>query len=478
MLRKITGLIVGLLLWTVSSAQEYALIYDSIKTNFYFQSFEKLNSNLRAPQKSKERLNQWKNLHIKKIGSWGEEYFDQSLDFIYKNPVKSIYALKNFNEIENFLVAELKKRGLSEEWASLAISLSLMNPEYTTIRGTAGIWQLYFHHARAFRLELNSLIDERRNNQKATLAALDYIKYLQQIYENEPDKMILAYIASPLEVNKAIRKAGGSFDIDHYGPYLPSWLKELWGHYWAWTFILQSEKKEWNKIPSKPVYKETVVFKPDTIMYFEDIAKVLNMPVQQLFALNPEYYAGMVNRHMKMNFPKEYWPEFQQLKDSIVELRKIKLQQQQKPEEESSVVEHHVKEHVVYYKVKSGDNLGRIAALYDVSVREIMRWNNLRSTNIYPGQKLKIITSKKENYKDASQYKKEKDLEKKYDESDNSSSNQEDSEGWITYIVQPGDNLYNIAKKFPGISAENIMEINGINENIYPGQVLKIKKIK
>ena len=42
------------------------------------------------------------------------------------------------------------------------------------------------------------------------------------------------------------------------------------------------------------------------------------------------------------------------------------------------------------YTVKSGDNLSKISKKYNCSITEIQKWNNLSSTKIYVGQKLKI----------------------------------------------------------------------------------------
>ena len=44
------------------------------------------------------------------------------------------------------------------------------------------------------------------------------------------------------------------------------------------------------------------------------------------------------------------------------------------------------------YTIKYGDVLGQIAIDYDISVAQIMKWNNLSSTMIYQGQKLKLFS--------------------------------------------------------------------------------------
>jgi membrane-bound lytic murein transglycosylase D len=131
------------------------------------------------------------------------------------------------------------------------------------------------------------------------------------------------------------------------------------------------------------------------------------------------------------------------------------------------------------YKVKSGDNLGYIATLYNVKVSDIQKWNNINGTKINVGQNLIIYVSasKANAYKNInvmSSFQKEKIIEK------NTLTEEEidtlpDEKKWHIYIVKSGDNLFNIAKKYPGVSADKIMENNSITEEIQPGQKLKIK---
>ncbi|MDX1699201.1 MAG: LysM peptidoglycan-binding domain-containing protein [Melioribacteraceae bacterium] len=47
----------------------------------------------------------------------------------------------------------------------------------------------------------------------------------------------------------------------------------------------------------------------------------------------------------------------------------------------------------IYYKVKEGDTIGKIALSNKVSVNQVKKWNNLSNNMIYPGQKLKIGTT-------------------------------------------------------------------------------------
>lgn len=106
---------------------------------------------------------------------------------------------------------------------------------------------------------------------------------------------------------------------------------------------------------------------------------------------------------------------------------------------------------VMYYSVKRGDTLYKIAREYNVTVSQIVSWNNIQNRNlIYPGQVLKIITDYKHQY------------------TDNISSD--------TYVVKKGDTLYKIASKY-GVTISNLVSWNNIqNPNlIYPGEVITIK---
>ena len=107
------------------------------------------------------------------------------------------------------------------------------------------------------------------------------------------------------------------------------------------------------------------------------------------------------------------------------------------------------------YEVKKGESIFQIAKVNKVAVEDILNWNNLTSTNIKPGDKLKI--EKTSTVVDS--YKKKSKLE-----------NQE------LYIVQKGDSLFSISQKHHTTVAE-IKKLNGIEENeIQPGMKLKINK--
>ncbi|MFV0238174.1 MAG: LysM peptidoglycan-binding domain-containing protein [Flavobacteriales bacterium] len=117
------------------------------------------------------------------------------------------------------------------------------------------------------------------------------------------------------------------------------------------------------------------------------------------------------------------------------------------------------KEQKTIHTVKKGEVLGVIANRYNVSVTNLKKWNNLHSNSLKIGQKLFVHGKKPPNTSSA-----KKSPSKK-------------KTGTIYHTVKNGESLYTIAKKFPGISADNIKALNGLKSNhLKIGQKLLIKK--
>ncbi|MCD8313976.1 MAG: LysM peptidoglycan-binding domain-containing protein, partial [Bacteroidales bacterium] len=132
----------------------------------------------------------------------------------------------------------------------------------------------------------------------------------------------------------------------------------------------------------------------------------------------------------------------------------------------------------IVYKVRSGDALSKIAARYHVSVASIKRWNNLSSNNIRIGQTLIIYRGGVAPASSGSSSSSSSTASAS-SSSSSGSSTIDPNAGYTVYTVKDGDSLYLIAKKYPGVSAQNIMDYNHISSSkIKPGMKLKIPKVK
>jgi membrane-bound lytic murein transglycosylase D len=147
------------------------------------------------------------------------------------------------------------------------------------------------------------------------------------------------------------------------------------------------------------------------------------------------------------------WNELETDKITVGQKLKIYSDKTVKKEDKTSK-----KKNIVYYKVKSGDNLTSVAEKYSVSVSEIKEWNELETDVIFLNQVLKIYSNQVA-----------KDDSKETDKKKNSKQ---------TYSVKEGDNLTQIADKF-GVTVSNIKEWNDLESDvIYEGQVLKLYDTK
>ena len=127
------------------------------------------------------------------------------------------------------------------------------------------------------------------------------------------------------------------------------------------------------------------------------------------------------------------------------------------------------------YRVQNGDYLGKIATKYRVSVNQIKKWNNLKNNNIRVGQRLVIYRGGKAPASSA-----QASSAKQSGTQTAAAKPVMDASGeYMTYTVQSGDSFYLIAKRYPGVSAQNIMDYNGIDSSkLKPGMKIKIPVVK
>lgn len=127
---------------------------------------------------------------------------------------------------------ELLKEGLPVELRALPIIESALSTTAVSPMGAVGLWQFMPSTGKSYGLEVNSLVDERRDPVRSTQAACRYLKDLYAIY-NDWSLAIAAYNCGPGNVNKAIARSGGNgrtfWDIYDYLPretrgYVPAFI--------------------------------------------------------------------------------------------------------------------------------------------------------------------------------------------------------------------------------------------------------------
>jgi membrane-bound lytic murein transglycosylase D len=128
------------------------------------------------------------------------------------------------------------------------------------------------------------------------------------------------------------------------------------------------------------------------------------------------------------------------------------------------------KDVVKMHKVKRGDNLGEIANKYDVAIADVKKWNHIKGNNIPVGKSLKII----KNERVVTTVRKEVKADKNAIETAVASNDDATANPSNFYEVQKGDNLFTIAKKF-NVSFEDLKKWNNLdNTNLQQGSKLSL----
>ena len=286
---------------------------------------------------------------------------------------------------------ELNKHHLPLELKYLPVIESALNPVAISRAGAAGLWQFMPATARMYGLEINSIVDERLDPHKATKAA---VKFLQDLYEIYGDwhLVIAAYNCGPGNVNKAIRRSGGKRDYWEIYPYLPAETRGYVPIFIAATYAMHYAQdhhicKSEVKIPATA---DTIVLHQR--IHFEQIATVLNLPKEQIVAMNPQYRREIIPGDIKpyaVVLPVEKTGMFIDKQEEIANYQVDSLINNRRAEVQAGLYTQSGG-NVIYHTVKSGQTLSGIAARYGVSVRRIQQWNNLNGTMIRAGQRLKI----------------------------------------------------------------------------------------
>ena len=102
----------------------------------------------------------------------------------------------------------------------LPIVESALNNTVRSSAGAVGLWQFMYRTGKYLGLEINSYVDERRDPIKSTKTAVKYLTYLHGLYDDW-HLALAAYNAGPGNVNKAIRRSGGSKNFWVIQEFLP-----------------------------------------------------------------------------------------------------------------------------------------------------------------------------------------------------------------------------------------------------------------
>ncbi len=366
----------------------------------------------------------------------------------------------------------LDAHGLPIELKYLAVVESALNPVALSRVGACGLWQFMLPTGKSYGLEINSLVDERRDPMKATEAACKYFKDLYSIY-GDWNLVLASYNCGPGNVNKAIRRSGGKTDFWDIFPYLPKETRSYVPLFIAANYVMNyiCEHFICPLQPSLPLATATV--KVNNAQHLRQVSDLLHVDIETLRALNPQYKRDIVPGNMRpsvLKLPAADTYAFIDKEDTVYTHRIDELLANCIPVNETSgSLPAGATREKITHVVLSGENLYTIANRYGVTAKEIRKWNGLGSNRVAKGKRLRLYvdnggvtfasTAKTPSKPAAATSRQVASGNKNY----------------VSYKVKSGDSLYSISRKYPGVTASSLQKVNGLaSPDIRPGQVLKI----
>ena len=305
-----------------------------------------------------------------------------------RNKVSFMLAAANFY-IPMFEEA-LEAYDLPMELKYLPIIESALNPKAISRQRASGLWQFMLHTGKSYGLETNSLVEERFDPQKSTWAAVRYLKDLFNIYKDW-NLVLAAYNCGPGNINKAIRRAGGSTDYWELYPFLPKETRGYVPGFIAANYVI-TYYCEHGICPMEthlPTIYETIHVIKD--LHLQQVGSVCNIDIEQLRSLNPQYKKDLIPGNSKvyaLRLPNNMATTFIEREDSIYAFDAKKYITKRRTVAVNDGTKN--TKGAKYHKIKQGDTLGGIAARYGVSVRQIRNLNGIKGNNIRAGKPIRV----------------------------------------------------------------------------------------
>ncbi|MBD3288102.1 LysM peptidoglycan-binding domain-containing protein [candidate division KSB1 bacterium] len=360
----------------------------------------------------------------------------------------------------------LQKYGLPLQLSVLPhVESSFNNKAYSKF-GAAGLWQFTRSTGRMY-LDINYTVDDRFHPDKATDAATRLLRDNYQILKTWP-LALTAYNHGVNGMKRAVRRLGtrdiGVIAEKYRSRQFGFASRNFYAEFLAALHVVENYKKYFGDIVFEKPIRYLEIELPNYIK-LSTLEKQLNISTDRIKEYNPSLRRSVLNstrrlpKGFKLRIPYQEAFDFEQFYAQIPGAEKRNRQIESN-----------------WYRVRSGDNLRRIAARFNTSVEELLALNDdiVNSHRIYINQIIRLpgdendVQKKKKGSKAV-------DTTKQLAEKAGKAADKDIK--W--YQVQRGDRLEHIADRF-GLSLNEIMTINDISDKnrIYSGQLLKLKSEK
>jgi membrane-bound lytic murein transglycosylase D len=349
----------------------------------------------------------------------------------------------------HYIVERLEERNMPLELALLPAIESAYNPMAYSHANAVGLWQFIPSTGRYFNLRQTRAYDGRRDITASTLAALNYLNRLHDMFNGDWLLALAAYNAGEGTVSRAIeRNEKLGLPTDYWNLPLPQETKDYVPKFLALSQVVLAPEAygvNLNPIANTP-YFEMVEVKQS--MDLSRVAALAEIDEDELFQLNPAFKQRTTldgPQHLLVPTSKA-----QLLASSLSSMNPEELLSLRPKKPVFDEVEHKaVAGRSRSYKVKSGDNLTLIAKANKVNVHDLQRWNKLNGQALKVGQTLVMQDTRKLVAK--ARGKKP-----------------------VQYKVKKGDSLYLVAKRF-NVEMQHLKRWNPrTGQALKPGQMLVV----
>jgi membrane-bound lytic murein transglycosylase D len=351
----------------------------------------------------------------------------------------------------------LAQYNLPEELKYLSIIESGLNPKAVSRARAVGLWQFMSGTGRYLGLRSNWYIDERMDPEKSTDAACRYLTMLYSMFHDWP-LALAAYNSGPGTVYRAIRRSGYKKTFWEIYPHLPKETRAYVPQFVAIIYAVNYADEHNLVEPSQDGFPTSDTLVVRKFFYFDTFAHLTGTCVEDLQKLNPSIQRNAVpeGTSFVLRIPNAAKQKLNENRLTILDSASKAGRQEIEMLARNSTGSTYGRE-AISYTVRSGDGLGIIAYSFNVSMEDIKKWNNLNSNLIHPGKQLTIWIKPKTTSTPFQ-----------------ASSPLATSDGMM-YTVQPGDTLWDISRKFQGLTIEKIKTLNNLKSNkLKPGQKLII----
>ena len=298
------------------------------------------------------------------------EMLDREFHIAVNDQAQVVMWMKRARRYFPYISQKLKQAGLPDDLKYLAVAESGLLKNVRSWAGAVGVWQFVPDTGKRYGLRKNRWFDDRRNPQKATAAAIAYLKDLHQEFGSWPLAMA-AYNCGESRVNNEIKEQGVK---DYYQLYLPDETMRYVFRIMAAKIVLADPEKYGYHLPPERLYKPLAADKLKLDLkrplHLRSLAQAAGTTVRALKELNPEirnYYLP-AGKH-ELNLPQGT------AKGLLAKLKGLK------PD---------LPPPAGHWVVKSGDTLSGIARKNGVRIDDLRRANRIRGSFIKPGQRLVI----------------------------------------------------------------------------------------